>query len=75
MIKIRYCVVWNYYPRAASLAENIKKELGTDVKLESGDRGEFSVWYKKQLVCQKTIDGYPPPEDVVVLLKEILEKY
>ena len=40
--------------------------------LKSSEEGEFSVWHKKQLICKKTLSGYPSPEEVISLLKEAL---
>ena len=56
------------------MAEDIKEALNVEVKLESGDRGEFSVWHGKVLICKKTLDGYPASEEVIKLLKADISK-
>ena len=43
-LEIRYCVTWNYKPKAASLAEKLKEEYECEVTIIPGKRGEFSVW-------------------------------
>ena len=43
-VSIKYCGEWNYYPRAASLANEIQKKF-TDVEVEliEGSGGVFEV--------------------------------
>ena len=61
MIKIYYCVAWNYYPRAASLAEMIQLECDLPIELLSGERGEFTVWLNDEIIAQKkmTFPSFP----------------
>ena len=47
-LEIRYCVSWNYKPKAASLAEKLQDEYECNVTIIPGDRGEFSVWFHDQ---------------------------
>ena len=56
MIQIYYCVEWNYFPRAASLAEIIKSKCGIDSELLSGKKGEFTVWYNGIAIADKNFE-------------------
>ena len=53
MIEIRYCVRWNYYPRAVRLAEQIKESIDLDIQLSSGKIGELSVYYNQKKISNK----------------------
>lgn len=46
------------------MAAEITEKTGAPVALESGARGEFTVWVGEQVVARKTVDGFPQPEDV-----------
>ena len=48
-LEIRYCLSWNYKPKAASLAEKLQDEYECNVTLVPGDRGEFSIWFYEQI--------------------------
>ena len=52
-IKIFYCVVWNFEPRAASLEEELKKAVGLDSELVSGKRGDIEVTVDGKKVFSK----------------------
>ena len=65
-ISIEYCGEWNYYPRAASLAEAIKRELGLDAKLIKSGGGVFEVMANKKLIFSKK-EQHRFPEDQEVL--------
>ena len=71
MIQIYYCVEWNYYPRAASLAEIIKSKCGIDSDLLSGKRGEFTVWYNGVAIADKKFevcDVFPSYEEIADII-------
>jgi len=64
-ITIQYCVVWNYHPRAAGLADDIKKEFGEDATLVKGRDGVFEVTVDGELVYSKRELGrFPNPGEV-----------
>ena len=68
MIQIYYCVAWNYYPRAARLADLIKAKCGIEAQLLSGKRGEFTVWFNGVAIADKNLsvcDVFPPFEQIV----------
>lgn len=71
MIKIRYCVVWNYKPRAVSLAAKIKERLNLDTELIDGDRGEFNVYSSNGdlIFSKKEIGRFPETDEIMNLLK------
>jgi len=77
MVKIYYCVAWNYYPRAASLAALIKEHCGIESELLSGKRGEFSVWYNQQAIADKHLevcDVFPSYEEIVNIILRLQEE-
>ncbi len=71
-VTITYCKVWNYHPRAASLAEEIKNGLGHDVELIPGSGGVFDVKADGKLIFSKFQSGdrFPEKGEVVKLLKD-----
>ena len=65
-INIHYCTVWNYQPKAASLAEELHNELGLDAKLVPGQKGVFNVVVDGQLVFSKHETGRFPEKGEIV---------
>ena len=61
MIKIYYCEAWNYYPRAASLAEMIQLMCDLPIEIIPGEKGEFTVWFNNEIIAQKklTFPSFP----------------
>ena len=53
-IKINYCSVWNYEPRAAGLADIIKKEFGISPELIPGSNGVYEVIVDGKIVFSKS---------------------
>ena len=53
MIEIRYCVRWDYYPRAVSLAAIIQEHFHIDIKLSPGEIGELSVYWNDERLSEK----------------------
>ena len=59
-ITIEYCHVWNYYPRAASLAEELKQALDhLDIELIKSSGGVFEVEAEGRLIYSKRRTGRP----------------
>ena len=78
MIEIYYCVEWNYYPRAARLADLIKSKCGIESKLLSGKRGEFTVWYNGTAIADKKLevcDVFPSYEEIVEIILNLQQKW
>ena len=72
-IKIFYCVVWNYEPRAAGLAAELKKAIGLDSELVSGKKGDFEVTVDGKMVFSKQkLSRFPEPGEVLKFIKKWL---
>lgn len=71
-LEIRYCVMWNYKPYAASMAESIKTHLGLETTLTPGGRGEFTVWVNGKTVVTKQGDDFPPEDEIISAVKEAI---
>ena len=54
------------------MAALIHQATGAEVRLESGDRGEFTVWVGDRVVARKTLDGFPEPGAAVAAVKAAL---
>ena len=53
-IDITYCTVWNYYPKAASLADTLRKEFpDAAIELVKGDKGIFDIAVDDKVVYSK----------------------
>ena len=68
-LSIEYCNVWNYLPRAASLASSILKKYGTSVsalKLIPSSGGVFEIYNDKNLIFSKKDEGRFPEESEVL---------
>ena len=48
------------------------EELGQDVDLVSGDRGEFTVWVGDAVVARKSWQGVPEPDDAAAAVQAAL---
>ena len=84
-LEIRYCVSWNYKPKAASLAEKLKEEYECEVTIIPGNRGEFSIWiYDKRsnnsdnkesfFIVGKEGFDFPSHDKVIALTDKIIEQ-
>ena len=68
-LSIEYCNVWNYLPRAASLASTILKKYGTSVsslKLIPSSGGVFEILNDKNVVFSKKNEGRFPEENEII---------
>ena len=77
MIQIYYCVEWNYFPRAASLAEIIKSKCGIDSELLSGKKGEFTVWYNGIAIADKNFevcDVFPSQQEIAEIIWKLQQE-
>ena len=64
-IKIQYCSVWNYKPRAAGLAEELQNEFSATVTLDAGSNGVFDVSIDGEMVFSKFNAGrFPEPGEI-----------
>jgi phosphofructokinase-like protein len=71
-IGIAYCVVWNYEPRAAGLAAELRKEYPeAEVKLIKSSGGIFDVTLDGQLLfSKKKVGRHVLPGEVLRLIRE-----
>ena len=70
-IEIHYCTDWNYEPNAASLAEELRKNHGVEVKLVPGRNGIFDVLVDGEMVFSKYKAGrFPNYDEVASKLKK-----
>jgi len=69
-VKIVYCKVCNYYPIAATLAVEIRKDFGLEVECVSGPAGVYDVFLDERLIFSKTKEGrFPKKGEVAEALK------
>ena len=69
-IKIEYCGIWNYYPRAAGLAEKIKNTMNVEAELIESGGGAFEVYAGKEKIYSRLSTGmFPVDENIIDLLK------
>ena len=69
-VSIEYCVMWNYYPTAASLAEEIKKHFSIDAELIKSSGGLFEVRKDGDLIfSKKAMNRFPSTEEIIEKLR------
>ena len=69
-IKINYCSVWNYEPRAAGLADTIKKELGISPELIPGSNGVYEVIVDGKIIFSKyQTKRFPENDEIIALIQ------
>ena len=72
-IRIEYCVIWNYEPRALSLRDELSSKFGEIVELKPGDRGAFEVFLNNSLVFSKLRDDrFPDNQEIVLFIEGVL---
>lgn len=70
-IKINYCSVWNYEPRAAGLAETIEQEIGVKAQLIPGSNGVYDIMVDDNTIYSKyKTKRFPDNDDIIKLLKQ-----
>ena len=55
------------------MAALIKEKLALETDLESGNRGEFTVWVDGKKVAEKTRTGFPAEPAIIELVRQALE--
>ena len=69
-IKIHYCSVWNYKPRAAGLAAQIKDKTGVSAQMVSGSNGIYDVVVDDRIIFSKHKENrFPENAEILDLLK------
>ena len=72
-ISIEYCVVWNYYPKAAGLAEKINNILNIKPTLVKSSGGAFEVFLNNQKAYSKLQTGaFPDDNELIKNLKSLV---
>ena len=70
-IAIKYCAQWNYLPRASSLGDELKKNLGAEIELVAGSNGVFDISLDGNMIYSKFEEGrFPQTEDILARVKE-----
>ena len=68
-IRIEYCEMWNYKPRALSLRADLSDEYGYWSKLVTGARGSFEVYVDEYLLFSKLeLDRFPNESEIINLI-------
>ena len=69
-IKINYCSVWNYEPRAAGLADLIKEEFSISPELIAGSNGVYDVNLDGKTIFSKDQKNrFPENDEIIELIK------
>ena len=72
-IKLEFCIVWNYTPRAVSTVEDILEKYGKDVTsidLIPGTGGLFELYVNEVLIYSKLETGRHTNEGEILQLME-----
>ena len=70
-ISIKYCVEWDYSPRAVGLAAELKEQFAVEADLQKGGGGIFDVKVDGVLIFSKHKAGrFPDAGEVAALLKK-----
>jgi selenoprotein W-related protein len=64
-VTIEYCTVWNYEPKAASLAARIRKTAGATPRLIASGGGAFEIRVNGELIYSKLETGEWPDFDAI----------
>ena len=68
-VSIEYCVEWNYYPYAASLAAAIEKAIGITPELIKSGGGVFEVMADGKLIFSKKKEfRFPENREIIDIL-------
>ena len=63
--------MWNYHPRAASLAEQIKNKFDLDIEFKKSDGGRFEIYLDGEILFSKMNEyRFPNVGEIEELLKK-----
>ena len=65
-VEIVYCVPCGLLPQAEKLKNDLKKNIGADVKLKEGDKGVFDVFVDGKLVFSRHKEGRFPASNEII---------
>ncbi len=54
------------------MAAHLEQALGVDAELVRGHGGVFKVYVDDVIVAQKTLDGFPTPEECEAAVREAM---
>ena len=70
-IRIKYCASWNYQPRAAGLADEIKQNTGIVPTLEPGSGGVYDISADGTLLYSKHKTGsFPDNNEILAKIRK-----
>ena len=70
-ISIKYCKQWNYLPRASSMGDELKKNLGAEIELIAGSNGIFDVTVDNKMIFSKSEQGrFPQADEIISLIRQ-----
>jgi len=70
-IAIKYCAQWNYLPRASSLGDELKKNLGAEIELVAGSNGVFDISLDGNMIYSKFKEGrFPQTDEILARVKK-----
>jgi predicted Rdx family selenoprotein len=55
------------------VADTLKRELGLDAELQTGQLGEFTVWVDGRMVAEKRGFGFPAPQTIVDQVRQAIQ--
>ena len=71
-IKITYCSIWNFQPRAAGLADAIKTKMGLTPTLVPGSNGVYDIEVDGRTIFSKhQTKRFPDNEEIIKSLETI----
>ena len=56
------------------MADLLKEKFDITTDLESGDKGEFTLWLNGQKLAEKGEDGFPSEDEILASLEIFLQK-
>ena len=73
-LSIEYCNVWNYLPRAASMATKLLEKYGDEINqlsLIPAGGGVYEVQKDGKLIfSKKSLDRFPELDEIIALIDE-----
>ena len=69
-IQIHYCTVWNYEPRAAGLAEAIRKKFAITPEMIPGSNGIYEIVVDGDTIFSKHLGKkFPENDEILEIIK------
>ena len=73
-IRITYCGIWNYLPKAQVVASEIRENYSNiNIELVKGSGGVFDIQLNEQIIYSKTITKrFPYGNEINEKIKEVI---